>query len=180
MSFLLLSGLTSWMAGTSTLGSNFGRPCQWPWQTMHSTSFHPCSKACWNISWSIMKWWGLSASHLACLSWNSSTSISHSVSWTDKPSLSAHTLGARDLSLLLPYLSVSNLWYLKKIREHYSTWNWQHGQNKMTTWSPGQAHGWATIEAQLQTISTLQQFTEMHYFSVQASPTNLPTYFIMF
>ena len=37
------------------------------------------------------------------------------------PSLSACPLVAMDLSFLLPYFSISNLWYLKKMREHYST-----------------------------------------------------------
>ena len=97
---------------------------------------------------------GLSTSHLAWPSRNTLTSISHSVSQTNKPSLSACPLAVRDLSLLLQYFSVSNLWYLKKKREHYSTWNWWHGQSGMTTLSPGQAQGWATHEAQLQTIST--------------------------
>ena len=46
--------------------------------------------------------------------------------------------------------------------------------------TPSQAEGWATHEAQLQTISTLQQFTKMHYFLVQTSPNNLLTYFTMF
>ena len=32
-------------------------------------------------------------------------------------------LVARALSLLLLYFHVSNLWYLKKMKEHYSTWN---------------------------------------------------------
>ena len=46
------------MVETSAFGSNFGRPCQWPQQIMHSTSFHPCSTACWKISCRMMRWWG--------------------------------------------------------------------------------------------------------------------------
>ena len=48
-------GPTSWMVGTSTSGSSFSNLCQQPQQTICSASFCPCSEACWNILWSIMR-----------------------------------------------------------------------------------------------------------------------------
>ena len=122
-SSLLVWGPTSWMAETSTFGSNFGRPCWQPWQIIHSTSFHPCSVACWNISCRMMGLWGLSTSHPPCPSRNISTSMWCSTSLTDKPSVFAHSLAVRDLLCLSQYVSFSSLWYLKKTRKHYSTWN---------------------------------------------------------
>ena len=104
----------------AALGPSFVRPCQQPWWIIHSASFCPCSEACWNILCRRMRQWGLSASHLASPSRNSSTSIRHSASHTDRPSLAACPLAARDLSLLLPYLNVNSLWYLKKMRKHSS------------------------------------------------------------
>ena len=109
ISSLLVWGPISWTADTSASGSNFGNSCWWPWQTVHSAYFCPWSAACWNISYSITRWWGLSASHLVCPSRNSSISITLSVSQTDKPSLAACPLAARALSLLLPYFCTNNL-----------------------------------------------------------------------
>ena len=120
ISSLLVWGPTSWMADMSASGSRFGNSCWQPWQTVCSASFCPLSTVCQNISKSIMRQWGLSASHLVCPSRNSSMSITFSASWTDKPSLAAHPLVARALSLLLPYFCVNNLWYLQKMKEHYS------------------------------------------------------------
>ena len=87
ISSLLVWGPTSWMADTSASGSSFGNSCQQPQQTIHSSSFCPWSAACWNISYSIIWQWGLSASHPVCPSRNSSMSITLSFSQTDKPSL---------------------------------------------------------------------------------------------
>ena len=109
VSSLLVWGLTSWMADMSTSGSSFGNSCQQPQQTIHSASFCPWSAACQNISYSIIRQWGLSASHLFCPSRNSSMSITLSVSQTDKPSLAACPLAARALSLLLPYFCINDL-----------------------------------------------------------------------
>ena len=109
ISSLLVWGPTSWMADTSTSGSSFSNSCQWPWQTVHSASFCPWSAACWNISYSIIRWWGLSAFHLVCPSRNSLISITLSASQTDKPSLAACPLAARALSLLLPYFCINNV-----------------------------------------------------------------------
>ena len=44
-------------------------------------------------------------------------SINHPVSQTNSPSLDACPLAVLNLSLLLPYFHVSNLWYLKKTKE---------------------------------------------------------------
>ena len=122
---------------------------------------------------------GLSAFHLACPSRNSLTSISHSVSQTDRLSLSSCPLAVRDLSLLLPYFSISNLWYLKNEGTLLYL--------KVTT-QPKQDDN---INPQLSTrlghpqgtTSNNFHFTTIHkicYFLVQASPNNLLTYFTMF
>ena len=105
------------------LGVQLQKACQQTWQIIHSASYCPCSKACRNILCSMTRWWGLFPSLLACPSRNSSTSIWHSITCTDRPSLAACSLAARDLSLLVLYLNVNSLWYLKKMRKHYSTWN---------------------------------------------------------
>ena len=109
ISSLLVWWPTNWMADTSASGSSFGNSCWCPQQTIHSAFFCPWSAACQNISYSIIRQWGLSASHLVCPSRNRSTSITLSVSWTDKPSLAAHPLAARALSLLLPHICTNNL-----------------------------------------------------------------------
>ena len=51
------------MADMSTSGSSFGNLCWQPLWTICSASFHPWSVGCWNISWIIMRHWGLSVSH---------------------------------------------------------------------------------------------------------------------
>ena len=101
-SFLLVWGPTSWTVDASASGSSLVNSCQWPQQTVRSASFCPGSAASQNISYSIMRWWGLSASHFICPSRNSLTSITLSASWTDKPSLAAHPLAAKALSHFTP------------------------------------------------------------------------------
>ena len=109
ISSLLVWGPTSWMTHMSAFRSSFSNSYQWPWQTVCSASFHPWSAVCQNISYSIIRQWGLSACHLVCPSRNSSMSITLSASQTDKLSLVAHPLVARALSLLLPYFCTNNL-----------------------------------------------------------------------
>ena len=50
ISSLLVWGPTAWTAEMSTCRSRCGRPCQWPWWIICSTSFLPEWAACRNIS----------------------------------------------------------------------------------------------------------------------------------
>ena len=54
--------------------------CWQPWQTIHSTSFHPSAAACLNILYNMTRQWGLFSAHQSWIPRNSSASITLSIS----------------------------------------------------------------------------------------------------
>ena len=114
ISSLLVWGPTNWMVDTSASESSFGNSYWWPQQIclLHLLLPLVCGVSEHFIEHHEVV--GAICLPLGLSSRNSSMSITHSASWTDKPSLTAHPLVARALSLLLPYFCINNLWYLQK------------------------------------------------------------------
>ena len=159
------------MAESSACGSNFREAMLVALSDHLFHLFLPLlHAACWNILWRMMGQWGLPTSHPAYPSKNISTSMWHSISLTDRPSVLTHSLVARDLLCLSPCHNSSNLWCLKKTRKHYSTWNYiiQPKQHNNTKLRPSMRLGHLQ-EVQLYTFSTSQQSTEMYHISSQDS-----------
>ena len=101
---------TSWMAGTSALGSSLGRPHWWPWQINLSTSFCPDSAASTNILLRMNGWCGALTSHQGYSCRKNSMSRWCSASQMDRPSFFAHSLAPRVLCHLSWYCNSSRAW----------------------------------------------------------------------